>query len=121
MNEDGPQPFLPQALSLGDEGSKHRKVTSEEKKLWEKHSKGDKAARNELVERYFSLIEVHSENLTDIILRMIQEKDLYQAVVLGYMKSIDAHETWENVPFEEFSYHHIREHVMKEIEDYICG
>lgn len=95
--------------------------SAEHRKLWEQHWSGDKLARNELVEKYFPLVEVNSQAVIETILAAIEESDFKQAAVVGYLESVDQFKPGNEFTFEEFSSLKIREAILDELANYIKG
>ena len=94
-------------------------MTAEVKELWKRHRGGDKSARKELVEKYFPLVEVNSQNIVETILAAIDDRDFHQAAVIGFLESVDEFDEAYGMPFEEFSSLKIRDAIIEELANFI--
>lgn len=100
----------PERLSTGDT------------ELFSRHFAGDAAARNEIVERYFGLIEVSVESAIKVIREAIADGDLMQAGALGFLEAVNAYKDDprnRDRPFEDFCAAQIRSAVMRELIHFV--
>jgi len=95
-----------------------KRISDQDTELFARHFKGDNAARNEIVERYFGLVEVSVEAALKVIREAIEEGDLLQAGALGYMEAVAEYrdnEANRARPFEDFCAMRIRSAVLAEL------
>ena len=95
-----------------------RVMDDDERELWGRRVK-DVSARNTLIEKYFPLVDVNTQNVVDTILAAIEESDFRQAAVVGFMESLDEFEPDRGLTFEDFSSLKIRAAILEELRNYI--
>lgn len=101
---------------LGSE--KIERLSTQDAELFQRHFKGDNQARNEIVERYFGLVEVSVEGALKVIREAMEEGDLMQAGALGFVEAVAEYrdnKASQARPFEDFCATRIRTAVVKEL------
>ena len=108
MNENDDEPTIRGATET-DSGSNLRK-------LWDKfRASGDTDARNELTEFYFDLVRANAENISEILVKAIDEGDLGQAGAVAFFEALNDFDPEAGSSFEEFGSIAIRRAIVDEI------
>jgi DNA-directed RNA polymerase specialized sigma subunit len=94
-------------------------LSESDRELWESHFAGDVQSRNEIVEKYFGLVELNCGNVVKSIMDAIEQGDFRQAAVIGYMESVDQYRDNKELSFEEFSSLKIREAIIEELCNFV--
>ena len=94
-----------------------RVMDDDERELWDRRTR-DATARNALIEKYFPLVDVNSQNVIDTILAAIEEGDFRQAAAVGFMESLDEFDPDRGMTFEDFSSLKIRAAILEELRNY---
>ncbi|MCK6440424.1 MAG: hypothetical protein L6Q71_09540 [Planctomycetes bacterium] len=92
---------------------------AEERELWRLKSAGDAVARNQLVEKYFGMVDANSQNVVQTILAAIEESDFHQAAVVGYLSAINDFQPGGDTRFEDYASLRIREAILEELGNFI--
>ncbi len=84
--------------------------------LWAQfRDKGDDDAKRVLTEFYFDMVRANSENIAEIIVKAVQENDIYQAGALGFFEALNDFDPARDHSFEEFGSNAIRRAIVDEI------
>ena len=100
-------------------GASLPELTEEERELWRAKSKGDTTARNELVEKYIGIVEANANNVIETIVAAIEENDLSQAGMIGFLQAIKDYDVDGDVRFEDFSSLLIRDAIIEELNNFL--
>lgn len=95
------------------------RMSESDTELWASHFAGAVEARNEIVEKYFGLVELNTQNVVDTILAAIDQGDFRQAAVIGYLEAVDQYRDNREIAFEDFSSMKIREAIIEELCNFV--
>lgn len=85
--------------------------------LWRKfRDTDDMEARNSLVEYYVDIVRANAESITRIMMEAIEDNDLYQAGMVGFLESLNVFDPDKDLSFEDFSSLAVRKTIMEELQ-----
>lgn len=109
----------PSSLIPGVPTAAPARMSETDQELWASHFAGDVKARNEIVEKYFALVELNCGNVVKSITDAIEQGDFRQAAVIGFMEAVDEYRQRQDLSFEDFSSLKIREAILEELCNFV--
>jgi len=109
----------PESLIPGVPKTAPARLSDSDRELWARHFAGSTDARNEIVEKYFGLVELNTSNVVKTIMDAVEQGDFRQAAVIGFMEAVDQYKDNRDMVFEEFSSLKIREAILEELSNFV--